>query len=110
MKGCHRCSVALLATLIATAATAQTSIPPSSVVGTPKTSETAKGAAPTTAYRSVFDNFISANEEKTIPWRDANALVGSIGGWRVYAREAQQSAAPNATPPAGGDSSPHKKH
>ena len=71
-----------------------------------------KIATPTTSYRSVFDDYVAPSDDKLVSWRDANELVKSIGGWRVYARESQQSAPANvAPPPAGGRSPvPHKTH
>ena len=76
--------------------------------------------AVTTTYRPVFDQYVPAMDDKPLAWRDANTLVGSIGGWRVYAREAQQSpptggtqpsAPANTAPPATQPSStPHQKH
>ena len=70
-------------------------------------------------YRSVFDQYVPSNEDKPVTWRDANALVGSIGGWRVYAREAQSSPAPTAPgsapastarPAAPASAAPPQKH
>jgi len=71
-----------------------------------------KSAAPTTSYRSVFDDYVAPSDDKLVSWRDANELVKSIGGWRVYARESQQSAPANAAPPPAGGRSPvpHKTH
>ena len=59
-------------------------------------------AAPTTAvapatpsssplrYQSVFARYQSYRDEKTGSWREANETVDRIGGWRAYAKEAQQ--------------------
>ncbi len=43
-------------------------------------------------------------------WRQANDTVTRIGGWRAYAREAQQSDAPAAAPPASTSSPPSHTH
>jgi hypothetical protein len=48
-------------------------------------------------YRSPFTAYQADKIEETRSWREVNDRVGSIGGWRVYAREAQ---APQSTPPA----------
>ena len=47
-------------------------------------------------YESVFARYQSYRDEKTGSWREANETVDRIGGWRAYAKEAQQpdSAAP----------------
>ena len=59
----------------------------------------------------MFENYVSPSEDKVVSWAEANALVKSIGGWRVYARESQQSAPANAAPPATGRSpAPHQTH
>ena len=54
-------------------------------------------------FRSAFDSYQPYTEEKTINWKEANDLTGRIGGWRAYAKEAQQPAgdsAPAAAKPA----------
>lgn len=97
----------LLATSIITDATAQTSAPTPAAPPAPRATA-APTVTPGPTYRSVFDGYVSANEDKVVSWRAANALVGSIGGWRVYARESQQTEPTNSAPPAGGPA--HEKH
>jgi hypothetical protein len=46
-------------------------------------------------YRSAFDDYRRFEEQKVLPWRESNDLVGRIGGWQAYARES-----------AGGDAMP----
>jgi hypothetical protein len=82
------------------------------------TTETKPGAttvASSTAsglrYESVFARYKSYRDEKTGSWLAANETVDRIGGWRAYAREAQQPevTAPKATAaPAKPD--PHAGH
>ncbi|MGH6609005.1 MAG: hypothetical protein ACRECQ_01990 [Burkholderiaceae bacterium] len=109
MKRRHQLTLALLAASIAVAAAAQTSTTP--LPGSAQKAADASIAAPALRYRSAFDGYVSANGDKAISWRDANALVGSIGGWRAYAREAQQAAPTNEAPAAAGDKPPpHKAH
>ena len=48
-------------------------------------------------YRSPFAAYRADKIEEPRSWRDVNDRVGSIGGWRVYAREAQE---PPSAPPA----------
>ena len=50
-------------------------------------------ATPSTSslrYESVFARYQSYRDEKTGSWREANETVDRIGGWRAYAKEAQQ--------------------
>lgn len=61
----------------------------------PANPEAASRPAPP-EYRSAFDGYQPYTDEKTLSWKEANDRVGSIGGWRVYAKEAQESAAPGA--------------
>ena len=41
-------------------------------------------------YESVFARYQSYRDEKIGSWREANETVDRIGGWRAYAKEAQQ--------------------
>ena len=60
----------------------------------------AKANVPALSYRSPFLRYRGLSDDKPVSWREANDAVARIGGWRVYAREAQQ---PEATP-SGTDS------
>lgn len=56
-------------------------------------------AAPTadpasTGFRSALDSYQPYTDEKIRSWKDANDTTARIGGWRAYAKEAQQSTAP----------------
>lgn len=59
-----------------------------------------QAAVPATTYRSAFRGYRAPAEDVVISWRDANDLVGSIGGWRVYAREAQEPTSRDKAPAA----------
>ena len=60
-----------------------------------------KASIPTLSYQSSFSQYRGLDDGKLISWRDANDTVTRIGGWRVYAREAQQpDVAPAASPTA----------
>ncbi len=64
-----------------------------------------KASVPTLSYESSFAQYRRLGDEKPVSWRDANDTVTRIGGWRVYAREAQQpdpapAAKPGAAAPA----------
>jgi hypothetical protein len=56
-----------------------------------------KAVVPAPGYGSAFSQYRRLGEDKPVSWRDANDTVTRIGGWRVYAREAQQQ---DPAPPA----------
>ena len=91
-------SALLAATLLATlAAQAQ----PAAKTASPDPLDP-KASVPALSYVSSFSQYRLLGDEKPVSWRDANDTVTRIGGWRVYAREAQQAdpapAAPAAVP------------
>jgi len=59
---------------------------------------------PAVRYESSFAQVRRIGDDKPVAWREANDAVARIGGWRVYAREAQQAEpeapAKPAVPPA----------
>lgn len=62
-------------------------------------------------YESALSNYRPYADEPLQSWRDANATVGQIGGWRAYAKEAQakeaQAEEPGKERPAA---DPHSGH
>ena len=67
----------------------------------------AKANVPALSYRSSFARFRTLSDDKPLSWREANDAVARIGGWRVYAREAQQPEAATAPKPgAAGSGTP----
>ena len=50
-------------------------------------------------YSSIFSRYHGYRDEGLTSWRDANATVGQIGGWRFYAEEAAQSDQDSVIPP-----------
>lgn len=52
------------------------------------------------AYHSAFEGYRRYADETLLPWRKANDIVGAIGGWKSYAREAQGAGEPASAPPA----------
>lgn len=90
---------ALLASLSITALTAQAQTQPAPRVSRPDPLD-AKASVPALAYESSFSHKRKLGEEKPVSWRDANDTVARIGGWRVYAREAQQPDPPPVAKPA----------
>ena len=69
-------------------------------------------------YESVFSRYQSYRDEKTGSWREANETVDRIGGWRAYAKEAQQPdagvpstpVAPTQPQPQAKKPDPHAGH
>ena len=59
-----------------------------------------KAQVPALRYESAFAQFRRVGGDQPLAWRDANDAVARIGGWRTYAREAQQPDAA-ATPVPG---------
>jgi hypothetical protein len=47
-------------------------------------------AQTTVSYTSPIADYRPYADEKIVSWRAANDKVGQIGGWRAYAKEAQQ--------------------
>jgi hypothetical protein len=70
---------------------------------------------PTVTYRSTFDGYQPFNDQQVGSWKDANDNVGRIGGWRAYAKEAQQGEGkgegkPTEAPAAAPAHPPSHKH
>ena len=66
-----------------------------------------QASVPTLRYQSSFAAYRRLDDGQLISWRDANDTVSRIGGWRVYAREAQQpDAAAAAAPSASAAAAP----
>ena len=84
-------AASLLATLVAQAQPAAKAAKPDPL--------DPKASVPGLSFESSFSQYRRLGDEKPISWRDANDTVTRIGGWRVYAREAQQpDPAPAAKP------------
>ena len=57
------------------------------------------------AYQSPFAGYRPFSDDSVSPWREVNDLVGRIGGWKAYAREAydaskREKAGASGMPPA----------
>ena len=85
-------AASLLATLTAQAQPAATAARPDPL--------DPKATVPALRYLSSFSQYRLLGDEKPVSWRDANDTVTRIGGWRVYAREAQQPDPAPAAPAA----------
>ena len=59
-----------------------------------------RSQVPSVRYESSFAQFRRIGDDKPVAWREANDAVARIGGWRVYAREAQQPDAAAAEKPS----------
>ena len=69
----------------------------------------AQASVPPLVHESAFTQYRRLSDVPVGSWREANDTVTRIGGWRVYAREAAQSASPAASAPAGSASAPGMK-
>jgi len=68
--------------------------------------DNAPPAAPAAAgERSAFDGYRRFADQPVQPWRESNELVGRIGGWQAYAREAAAANAQPASAPAASSQS-----
>jgi hypothetical protein len=75
------------------------------------------GAAPTPGaegrpgdHRSAFEGYQNFADEKVQSWKEANDTVGRIGGWRTYAKEAQEGAAGDQPEGQAPGAAGHGKH
>lgn len=103
-----------LPALAALTATAQVNTPPQAPVPTTaKASAVVPTAAASLPYRSVFDSYQPFTDQKVLPWKETNATVEKIGGWRAYAKEAAEPAAADRLAPASSTTpaaNPHAGH
>lgn len=97
-------SASLLCCAGAQAQSVSTPAAPTTTVATRLDPLDAKAAVAPLTYESSFARYRPLSNEKLISWREANDTVARIGGWRVYAREAQE--AEPLSPPAPGASAP----
>lgn len=65
----------------------------------------AQARVPAVTHTSPLAGYRRLGDDKRISWQEANETVTRIGGWRAYAREAQQpqppASAPSTAPAAG---------
>lgn len=98
-------SLALIALLVA--------VPAAHAQGVPERVQRAdpldpQARVPALRHLSSLAGYRRLGDAPPIGWKDANETVNRIGGWRAYAREAQQ-AEPAASAPAPARSG-HQKH
>jgi hypothetical protein len=58
----------------------------------------AQARVPAAAYQSPLASYRRLGDDSRIGWKEANETVNRIGGWRAYAREAQQPDAAASAP------------
>lgn len=51
-------------------------------------------------YTSALQGYQPFADEKVRPWKESNATVEKIGGWRAYAKEAAEPEAKSSQTPA----------
>ena len=74
---------------------------------TPSHPPQAPAEPPALPYRSAFEGYQRfQQDEKPVPWKDANATVDQRGGWRAYAKEAGAEAGTSEA----SDADPHAGH
>ena len=76
----HRLAACITAVVLTNMAYAQTPV------------STAPASSEATApYSSVFKGYNPYTDKRIVNWKAANDTTASIGGWREYAKQAQQS-------------------
>jgi hypothetical protein len=65
----------------------------------------AQARVPAVTHASALAGYRRLGEDQRIDWKSANETVNRIGGWKTYAREAQQPE-PAAPAPAARSSTP----
>ena len=93
------------AALCAAALAAAAQTPPSTARKADPLDASASASVPAVVYESAFSRYRRTADDKASSWRDANDTAARIGGWRTYAREAQQPE-PAASTPAAPPSEP----
>ena len=59
-----------------------------------------KAVVPALVYGSSLSRYQAFTAADVASWRETNEVVRQRGGWRAYAREAQEPAAPPSATPA----------
>lgn len=59
-------------------------------LGEPSQAVATAGRADGLTYVSVFDNYRNWQELSVSSWADSNRVVRELGGWRAYAKQAEQ--------------------
>ncbi|CAM3795609.1 hypothetical protein [Roseateles saccharophilus] len=104
---------AMLATALSATAQAQPPNPAASAVqaapGQRGDPTDARSDVPLLVYRSPLQGYRPYADTEPASWVETNKTVATVGGWRVYAKEARQPDAPDAaSAPASGTKSDAK--
>lgn len=92
-----RCRGLPLVALLTAAPLAQAQQPPATPVRTERADPLdAQARVPAVRHVSALAHYRPLGDDQRLDWKQANEAVNRIGGWRAYAREAQQ---PEAVPP-----------
>ena len=94
------CAAGLLAAVLAASLAASTAQAQPAVKTAKPDPLDPNANVPALNYESSLSRYRLMGDEKPVSWRDANDTVTRIGGWRAYAREAQQTDAAPAAPAA----------
>jgi hypothetical protein len=70
----------------------------------------AEAATPALDYQSPLTDYRGLGDEPMHNWREANELVGRIGGWRTYAQEPWEQPATQDVPTEAGEGGQHDHH
>lgn len=62
----------------------------------------AQARVPAATHVSPLAGYRRLGDDERTPWQDANQRVNRVGGWRAYAREAQQPEPASSAPPGRG--------
>ncbi len=62
----------------------------------------AQARVPAVTHQSPLAAYRRLGDDKPVSWKEANETVNRIGGWRAYAREAQQPEPAASAPAARG--------
>lgn len=66
----------------------------------------AQARVPAVTHASSLAGYRRLGDDKRLSWQEANANVNRIGGWRAYARQAQQPDPAASAPAHGGHRMP----
>jgi hypothetical protein len=69
---------------------AQPALPSTAATAAPRQAASPAAPSDVPGYRSAFEGYQPYRDDKMLDWKSANDDVGGFGGWRAYAKEAQQ--------------------
>ncbi|MES2105297.1 MAG: hypothetical protein V4634_14850 [Pseudomonadota bacterium] len=60
----------------------------------------AQAVVPPVVYQSTLQHYRPFADQEVSPWKESNDNTARVGGWRAYARQAQEPDASDARPAA----------